>query len=237
MNNIKNFLDNKHFTVLFSGGKDSLASLLWVLDNIHHSNWNVLYIEMTGNTDKRNIDYVYEIIGRLKILDRLIHVKLPFDFFEKVREWGIPVFKYYRWCMKNKAILIGKYASKITVSGFKKVDSIRRREYNAIEFMRLSRTLSINPILNWSNRDVIKFISNHNLRLNPCYSLFGHEGNCMFCPMHSKTQIIRTMNDPTWREKILDTLLQNKEREKRGYISNSIIERWLKYSKQTVLVP
>jgi 3'-phosphoadenosine 5'-phosphosulfate sulfotransferase (PAPS reductase)/FAD synthetase len=34
----------RDFTVLWSGGKDSTAVLLWVLENVNHTAWNVLYI-------------------------------------------------------------------------------------------------------------------------------------------------------------------------------------------------
>ncbi|RLE90745.1 MAG: hypothetical protein DRN04_14415 [Thermoprotei archaeon] len=54
-------LNSTKFTVLFSGGKDSLAVLLWVLDNISHDNWNILYIEVTGNTHYLCSEYVKKI--------------------------------------------------------------------------------------------------------------------------------------------------------------------------------
>jgi len=38
----REFLANREFTVLWSGGKDSTAALLWVLDNVPHDNWDIL---------------------------------------------------------------------------------------------------------------------------------------------------------------------------------------------------
>jgi len=43
-------LNQHRFTILWSGGKDSTAALLWVLDHVSHKDWNVLYVEITGNT-------------------------------------------------------------------------------------------------------------------------------------------------------------------------------------------
>jgi len=62
--NVKEFLNRKFFTVLFSGGKDSTAALLWVLDHINHSNWNILYVEVTGNTHPLCTRYVTDFCDR-----------------------------------------------------------------------------------------------------------------------------------------------------------------------------
>jgi len=55
-------LDNcRSFYVLFSGGKDSLATLLWVMENVNNDNWKILYTEVTGNTSPLCTEYVRKI--------------------------------------------------------------------------------------------------------------------------------------------------------------------------------
>ena len=96
-------LDGKKFTVLWSGGKDSTATLLWVLNNVRNADFNVLYIEITGNTDQRCNDYVLRTAESLGIDDRLIFHRALYkglDFFQLMEKWGVPVI-HYRWCLTN----------------------------------------------------------------------------------------------------------------------------------------
>jgi Phosphoadenosine phosphosulfate reductase family. len=104
-------LDNKRFTILWSGGKDSTATLLWVLNNVRNADFNVLYIEITGNTDQRCNDYVHKVAESLGIEDKLIFHRATYnglDFYELMDRWGVPIIKY-RWCLyklKNSRLQI-----------------------------------------------------------------------------------------------------------------------------------
>jgi len=226
------FLNSRCFTVLFSGGKDSLASLLWVLDNVKHDNWNILYIEITGNTHTLCNEYVYNVIRGLGLEDKFVHAKREdLDFFECLKKWGIPLIGVYRWCMwQFKVKVLEKYSYITQVTGIKQSDSYRRRNVKLIDIVKATRNIIVNPIIEWTTDDVIDYIKEHGVPLNPCYDVLGHSGNCVFCPYHNKRQIFLTLQDPEWRGKILDTIRYNK-----GPIGKRIANQWFKLSRQTTI--
>jgi len=106
-------LDGKKFTILWSGGKDSTASLLYVLNNVKSNNFKVLYIEITGNTDQRCNDYVLKTAESLGIEDKLIHHRATYnglDFYQLTEIYGVPD-GFFRWCLyKLKAPAIQNIA-------------------------------------------------------------------------------------------------------------------------------
>lgn len=225
---------NKHeFTVLFSGGKDSSATLLWVYNNVKHSKWNVLFVEMTSNTHPLCIKYVYDIIDKLNLRNRFIHARTR-DFFELCKRWGIPIFRSYRWCKTLKLMEFKKYSCYFQVLGVKKCDSKLRSKFKSISYYKSTKSIGIHPILEWDNQKVLSYLKENNIDLNPCYSIYGHSGNCMFCPYADKKHIILTMQDEYWRNKIIDIL--NDERNVKGKFGRFIKERWLGYSKQRTLM-
>ena len=119
MNFVKDYLETHRFTVLFSGGKDSLACLLWVLDNVSRKDWNILYVEITCNTHPLCSQYVYDVCERLDVKDRLVVAKTK-DFYELMNRWGPPLMFAYRWCLYQlKLKAFNKYAKPVTVDGIR----------------------------------------------------------------------------------------------------------------------
>jgi len=232
---VKEFLNQRRFIVLFSGGRDSLATLLWVLDNIDHDDWKILYIEVSGNTHPLCTEYVKRVCEALGVKSKLlIDGREDADFFTCLRKWGVPLIGKYRWCLyqfKIKVIEKYKRYSLIYVSGVRRRDSWRRKGIEPIEFFRSSETVVVNPILNWSRRQVIEYIARHGVDVNPCYKIYGHSGNCMFCPYHTKEMIVLTLKDPEWGEKILSSLTF------KGRFSKKIAEKWVKLSRKVELQP
>ncbi|RLE95627.1 MAG: hypothetical protein DRJ96_08235 [Thermoprotei archaeon] len=229
------FLNERRFTVLFSGGKDSLATLLWVMDNVRHDNWNVVYVEVSGNTHPLCNEYVHEVASRLGLDDRLIRAKREdLDFFDAIRRWGIPLIGQTRWCLYQFKIKVWSNYSYLTqVSGIKRSDSNRRAKAHLIEYMRLGKNVVVNPILMWDDDDVMDFIRDHGVPLNPCYEIYGHSDNCMFCPYHSKRKIMLTLQDPYWRDKIVSALRCVKA--PRSESMRRILRKWLRHVGQTPL--
>ena len=70
VNEAERILNKHRFTVLWSGGKDSTAALLWVLDHVKHDNWNILYVEITGNTHRLCTEYVLKTARGLDVEDK-----------------------------------------------------------------------------------------------------------------------------------------------------------------------
>ena len=220
-----------YFTVLWSGGKDSTAALLWVLDNVKHSSWNILYVEVTGNTHPACTDYVLRIAKRLRVSDRLVVARTK-DFFELAGKWGPPLLFAYRWCLYQLKRPAFMKAHKVVVTGARRSDSrVRARILPAMVF-KLTKQVTVNPLLDWTTDMVIDYLSERGVELNPCYKAYGHSGNCMFCPYADSKHIALTMSDPAWRSRILSMLEDNRGRMMKGALGRSVYERWMKWARQ-----
>jgi 3'-phosphoadenosine 5'-phosphosulfate sulfotransferase (PAPS reductase)/FAD synthetase len=228
-------LNRRKFTVLWSGGKDSTAALLWVLNNVNHSSWNVLYVEITGNTDPECTRYVVETVEKLGISDKLRIIRTE-DFFSLCRKWGIPS-PFYRWCLYHLKKRAFSEAMHFTVTGVRKSDSKVRFGVGVLSYARLTKKWCVNPIIDWKKEDVLDYLKQNGIKLNPCYERLGHSGNCCFCPYADRKHIVGTMSDPYWGSKISALLDELKVREKamKGKISEKIYERWVKWKGQTDL--
>jgi len=227
------FLNERRFTVLWSGGKDSTVALLWVLDHVKHEDWNILFIEVTGNTHPLNIQYVYETAKQLGVFNKLIHAKREnVDFFTMMRRKGIPVIGYARWCLSEfKHKVMQRYSYLTQVSGVRRSDSYRRKNIGLVEYFRMTGNITVNVIYDWSKDKVLQYIKDHGVELNPCYRICGHSGNCMFCPYHRYEYIVKTLQDPEWRQKILDALEYVAKNKRMGSISRQIYEKWMRAAK------
>ena len=126
-----------------------------------------------------------------------------------------------------KLRVMERHSKYIQVLGIRKSDSWRRRNVAFIDYFKTTRNIVVNPIIDWSKRQVLDYIKSHGVELNPCYKLYGHSGNCMMCPYLRKNQVIRTLQDPEWRAKILDALSY----VGRGKISAQVRDKWLRLSK------
>jgi len=228
------FLNNRRFIATFSGGKDSLATLLWILDNIKHDNFKILYIEIPGNTHPLCTQYVRNVCKQLGVYNKLIvDGRYDLEFFECLRKWGIPVIGIYRWCLwQFKVKVFEKHLSYslIQVSGVRREDSRARAKLGLIEIHRLFNAIIVNPIINWTRRQVLNYIREHGVPLNPCYKIYGHSGNCMFCPYHDKKAIRLTMQDPEWRNKIISAL-----RHCKAPLGKKTLRRWMKFYNKSLL--
>jgi phosphoadenosine phosphosulfate reductase len=228
-------LNNNRFTVLWSGGKDSTAVLLWVLNNVSNTDWDVFYIEFTENTDQECTNYVIKTAESLGLSEKLRIVKTE-DFFELCRKWGIPT-PYRRWCLYNLKIKAFKQTHEINVTGMKKSDSRRRASLDVISYGKLSKRTCVNPIVEWSEDKVFNYLNENGIKLNACYERLGHSGNCCFCPFANKKHIIKTMSDPYWGPKIMDLLNHPtvKEKSEKWLIARPILARWLCWNGQKSL--
>ena len=230
-------LKHKRFTVLFSGGKDSTAALLWCCENVPHDDWNVLYVVMKGNTHRLCTKYVVSVCKLLGLERRLLVVESSRDFFDVMDEIGPPLIKY-RWCLsKVKMPLFDRYAHRFNVSGIKRADSSERAKRQVVEVVKESKTkrVDVKPIADWDNEKVLRYIRSHGFNLNPCYEKYGNSGNCMFCPYASSEHIIKVMSDPYWGRKIAYHLRKNRARLTAGQIGMSIWKRWMKHENQSRL--
>ena len=212
-----------------------MAALLWVLDNVPDwSGMRVIYAEVTGNTHPICTLYAHKVVETLDLEDRFYHARREDrDFFSDLVRIGPPLLKPYRWCLtefKRKAWRPHAHGL-FAVAGIRAEESPYRAKWPFLK-KNCDGQLVLSPIFTWSREEVLDFIREHGLRPNPCYDLYGHSGNCMFCPYHRRDYIIRTLSDPEWRPKILSAL---KTCRIGGPIQAQIKDRWLRLAGQTTL--
>jgi len=187
----------------------------------------IVFIEVTGNTDKCNIDYVYSVVEKRYSEYELLHLRQQFDFFDYMVKAGLPG-PHARWCMRVfKQEPIRRLLPPFFIAGIKRSDSSNRARNYTSFFHRSEYTVGtlILLLLNWGKRHVYEYIKWQGLELSPCYRKYGHSGNCMFCPFHDRKSIAMTLQDPYWRRKILSYL--GKIYTKTDY-AEWIKKRWMK---------
>jgi len=144
-----NFLNSKrHFTILFSGGKDSLAALLWILEHVKNNNFLVLHIVVSGNSHHLSTEYVRDICKELGVYNKLEVVRREdLDFFDCLKKWGVPLLGKYRWCLYQfKIKLILNYASTVQVTGIRRAEGHWRRKIKLVDFLKVTK-LHVLPVL------------------------------------------------------------------------------------------
>ena len=134
------------------------------------------------------------------------------------------------WKFKMEVMLNKSYT--VQVTGMRREDSTIRRSLKAIHVFRFTGKVGAQPLLEWSKEEVLDFIKDHGVEINPCYGKYGHSGNCMFCPYLRRDQIVRTLADPEWREKIIDAV---KVAPAKGPWTRKIKEKWLKLASQETI--
>lgn len=82
------------------------------------------------------------------------------------------------------------------------VVELSKMEESSFQCVMGQDKINVNPILQWSDKDVWDFIRERNLPINPCYKTRNRVG-CMFCPYASKREAQQdAINYPKYAENI-----------------------------------
>lgn len=170
--------------VSFSGGKDSLASLILAQKLVPRI--EVLFIN-TGLEFPETVQYVRELCSRHKL--RLHEVQAKSDFFEQVESFGPPA-KDYRWCCKSNklgpmtAFLASRYPRGcVTIEGRRIYESFNRSTIKAVERNPyVPGQTMLAPIRNWRALDVMLYIHWNKHVPNPLYQEDYERIGCWLCP-------------------------------------------------------
>ena len=194
--------------IAFSGGKDSTVLLHLAVEALPpRLIRGVVFVEVTGNTHPMNIRYVHDVVDRLGLSDKLMHLRREdMDFFQAMEKWGVPGFKH-RWCYREfKLTQFTRVKPAVYIVGVKHSDSNTRAMWNWSKPKNMYGNFLMSPIWFWTDNDVHDYMKSRSIPLNPCYRVYLHSGNCMFCPFHTKPRIRAVLADDQWAEKILSTL-------------------------------
>ncbi len=174
--------------VLFSGGLDSLCTLLYILKlpRTNSRKPTALHIDTTAGFPEVT-KYVRKICRILEV--PLTIVKPKRNYFELAERWGIPGFNA-RWCCKELKVkparnFLSSVASpKIVVDGIRAAESAARNTYLPVWYHPAFGCLSVSPILGWSDQDVKSYVEASGLPEGPAKDL-GCSAEC-WCGAYKK---------------------------------------------------
>jgi|GEM_PF-351069 len=213
---IKELLKKKRAFLLFSGGKDSIATLLY-LKKIAEKEMDltVVHVDTTAGLPE-NTEYVKEVCEYLNL--PLDIVRPQIDYFTLAKEWGIPSFGF-RWCCRELKIKpITNYFKnidepKVVFDGIRAAESNIRRKYIPIWYHPSFKCLSVSAIFHWTNSQVISLINENGLPKTYLHNL-GTSSECWCGAYKTETDFIKLYN---LNKMMFYKLAKLEEESKTGY--------------------
>ncbi|WP_456473025.1 phosphoadenosine phosphosulfate reductase domain-containing protein [Methanocaldococcus sp.] len=174
----------KPVMVAFSGGKDSLATLILTLKALG-KNIDVVFID-TGLEFEETLKNVEEVEKYYNI--KIIRLKGE-DFWEKVKEYGIPS-RDDRWCSKIckleplKKFIEENYKDDVLAFvGIRKYESFSRAKKRMIyRNTYIKKQINALPIYHWSSLHVWIYLLKENAPYNKLYEKGFDRIGCFICP-------------------------------------------------------
>lgn len=223
---------SKPICISFSGGKDSLATL--ILSIKAGVNGKMLFND-TGLELPETVSYVDEISNKLEV--ELIKADAGKAFWESLDIFGPPA-RDYRWCCKIcKLIPILKTMKNeypngsLTLVGQRKYESLTRAKSQSIWKNKwLPDSINASPIMDWSALHVWLYIFWSRIDPNPLYQIGFDRLGCWLCPSCelAEFKLVKEVHPELWSE------WENKLYEwamKRGYSKDWVymgLWRWIK---------
>lgn len=170
--------------VSFSGGKDSLVALdLAVRAGIKKAVFSDTTVEFEDTV--RYVKTIRQFYG----ID-LVIARPTRSFFELIEVFGFPS-RRSRWCCEAlKFGPLGKYALQngITsfITGLRSEESRKRRGYSLVGNNPVLPIKQVNPLLNWTEEEVWRYLREFSLPINPLYSQGMKRVGCWPCPFKGK---------------------------------------------------
>jgi len=205
--------------VMFSGGKDSLV----VLDLIRRADQNkpivAIHVDTTAQLPE-NLRYVQEVCSELSV--KLEILRPERDYFSLVRLKGFPTFRR-RWCCDYlklrpvKAYFKNLNNRRIVFDGVRAEESKRRLSYTMLGWDDLYGCKVFRPIFNWRKSDVERYIREHQLPINPLYSIGFTRATDCWCGLYKSVKDFRLLKEhfPDFFAKLLE--LEESMRNKGSY--------------------
>lgn len=195
------------FFVAFSGGKDSQVLLkLTQLAGVRYTAEH----RLTTIDPPENVHFIKQHYPDVVI------VRPRLTFWALCRHHKMMPTQWTRFCCQYLKETVNAHA--VTLTGIRKSESARRSSRQEIylktrrrhpeftqgtfdQFTRYQETtveclrgldkLTVNPILDWSDKDIWDFIHHYDLPINPLYEKGYHRVGCICCPMSNIKSIQR----------------------------------------------
>ncbi len=210
--NVSNSHD-KPITVAFSGGKDSLVTLLLALKALGNNFW-ILFVD-TGIEFKETIEYTHYILKELGLAEKLLEKRVDSNTFWNLLEKFGPPGRDYRICCKSvklgpTSLLIEENFQNgcLTFIGQRRYESeARAREKKVSVNPWVSRQVAATPIQDWTALHVWLYIFQQKIPYNPLYEKGLIRIGCWPCPASklAEFEMLKREYPELW-EKLQDAL-------------------------------
>ena len=177
--------------IAFSGGKDSLVVLHIAMQvnpeiTVIYNNTTVEFPDTLDYVRKLQLDWGFN----------LYTTKSKMPFFKAVKEKGWATHEN-RWCCKPykdqpafEFLVSQGYEAEIT--GTTRTESIFRRSLSPIKIPKKEpRIVRVNPIYDWNEWEVWKYIKENELPYNPLYDMGYRRIGCWCCPINGPSHYRR----------------------------------------------
>ncbi|MCS7386035.1 MAG: phosphoadenosine phosphosulfate reductase family protein [archaeon GB-1867-005] len=174
----------KPVIVSFSGGKDSLATLLLTLEAIGET---PIMFNDTGIEMPETVSYVKEVAEYYGL--KLIEASAHNAFWNSFEVYGPPA-RDYRWCCKIcKLIPIATIMKNhfpegsLNLVGQRKYESLARSKSPQVWKNKwMPRIIGASPIIDWTALHVWLYLIWKNAKVNPLYYMGFDRIGCWLCP-------------------------------------------------------
>jgi len=195
----------------FSGGKDSLAMTHYVMSELETIDIAKYVVHADTTIMLPGVaDFVHDVCQQY---GWNLHIVYPeVDFWTEVRQ-GMPMpTMFRRWCCgKLKLEPICDFVKTLepqrgNVLGLRHDESSRRKKknYRTVFYLKKHGIWNYNPILEWSEKAVLRYLKEHALPMPPHYAL-GIKETCMCGAFSSKRQLqILKARFPDFFQKFVD---------------------------------
>jgi len=164
---VKKIITSKRSFVLFSGGIDSLGTLMYLKELAEEVNRDLtaVYVDTTAGLSE-NKKYVRKVCRYLDVKLEIVSPKT--DYFTLVKRWGIPSHGY-RWCCRELKIKpIADFLRRIkepkaVFDGIRAQESNTRRQYVPIWYHPSFKCLSVSAIFYWTRDRVLSYVNGNGL--------------------------------------------------------------------------
>jgi phosphoadenosine phosphosulfate reductase len=186
-----NEIFSEKLLLAFSGGKDSLAVLHIALDV--NPDTPVIYNNTTVEFPE-TLQYVNMLQAKWAL--NLYTTKCTQSFFNATKEKGWATHEN-RWCCKPykeepASQYMVSHGFKAEITGTTRTESIYRRSLNPIKIPKKEPyMIRVNPIYDWSEWEVWRYIKENGLPYNPLYDKGYRRIGCWCCPINGPTHYKR----------------------------------------------
>lgn len=194
--------------VLFSGGKDSCASLAYSKELIEKvalkCSLIALHVDTTVSLPSSE-DFVKEFCARINVPLEIIKPKV--DYFTLAQKWGVPRPRA-RWCCFHLKIepikdYLKGFSDYLVLDGMRREESRKRSTY-PFTYEHPHFGLVIHPIVDWTQEKVETYLKSMNLPLNPAYEFGFSSWECWCGVFKRKSEFERLKEvDPVFFAKLV----------------------------------